>query len=135
MRDIFWNIRELGKAGRKQCIIKTIRKNAIDFIGIQETKSVAFSDKYLESLTSGRQLCWNWLPANGSAGGILLDVNKDLFMLKPGIGQAFHLDVGFQVEKMALKVSFMLYMVLLMRVGNKDLLMSCMIFSYIGMIQ
>jgi hypothetical protein len=53
MRGIFWNIRELGKADRKQCIIKTIRKNAVDFIGIQETKSVAFSDKYLESLTSG----------------------------------------------------------------------------------
>jgi exonuclease III len=82
MRGIFWNIRGLGRSSRKQCIIETIKKNDVDFIGLQETKIVAFSNKYLESLTSGKQFCWNWLSAIGSAGGILLGVNKDLFYVE-----------------------------------------------------
>jgi hypothetical protein len=57
----------------------TIRKNDVDFIGIQETKTMIFQDNYLPSLASGKPFCWNWLPSVGNAGGILMGVNMDLF--------------------------------------------------------
>jgi hypothetical protein len=63
------NIRGFGRSGRKQCIIDTIRKHDIDFIGIQETKTMNFHNNYLTSLASGKPFCWNWLPSVGSGGG------------------------------------------------------------------
>jgi hypothetical protein len=82
MKGIFWNIRGLGKKGRTQCVAEIIRKWDLEFIGLQETKSMEFSDKYLDSLARKKQFCWNWLPSKGSAGGILMGLDKDLFELE-----------------------------------------------------
>jgi exonuclease III len=59
MRGIFWNIRSLGKKGRKQCLINVFQKYDLDFIGIQETKTRDFSTNYLNSLSGRKKFCWN----------------------------------------------------------------------------
>jgi hypothetical protein len=79
MRGLFWNIRGMGKKGRTQCIQEKIQKEDLDFVGIWETKSVEFTSSYLNSLARRNQFCWNWLPANKTARGILMGVNYDIF--------------------------------------------------------
>jgi hypothetical protein len=44
----------------------------VDFVGIQETKKEDFSPSFLKNLTGPASFCWNFLPARGSAGGILV---------------------------------------------------------------
>jgi exonuclease III len=73
------NIRGLGKVVRKQCILDVVTRENLDFIGIQETKQKKFSKEYLNALTRRKHFCWNWLPAIGSTGGILMVVNEDCF--------------------------------------------------------
>jgi hypothetical protein len=79
MKGIFWNIRGMGEKGRKPCIMNVFRKHDIDFISIQETKTINFSDRYLNSLSGGKLFCWKWLPSTGTAGGILMGINTDVF--------------------------------------------------------
>jgi exonuclease III len=69
----------MGKKGRVQCISEVIQRENLDFIGIQETKKHDFSDKCLADLGRRKEFCWNWLPSTGSAGGILLGFNSDIF--------------------------------------------------------
>jgi exonuclease III len=69
MRGFFWNIRGLGKIGKKQSLIDMIAENDVDFIGIQETKLENFAVSLLESLAGKKQFCWNWLSSKGAAGG------------------------------------------------------------------
>jgi hypothetical protein len=73
----------------------TIRKNDVDFIGIQETKTMIFQDNYLSSLANGKSFCWNWLPSFGSAGGILMGVNMDLFDVENWIIREFLISCVF----------------------------------------
>jgi exonuclease III len=61
----------------------------IDYVGIQETKKSEFNDKYLEEIVGRKQLCWNWLPSTGSAGGILMGVNSDIFSVERWIIRTF----------------------------------------------
>ena len=42
MIGAFWNIRDLNKTGRYECLKDFININAIDFVGIQETKKRFF---------------------------------------------------------------------------------------------
>jgi hypothetical protein len=79
MRGLFWNIRGMGKNGRTRSIQEKIQKEDLDFIGIQETKSAEFSGSYLDSLAGRKDFCWKWLPANKTAGEILMGVNADMF--------------------------------------------------------
>jgi exonuclease III len=78
MRGLFWNIRGMGKKGRTRCIQEKIQEE-LNFIGIQETKSVGFNESYLDSLTGSKHFCWKWLPTKKTAGGILMGVNDDIF--------------------------------------------------------
>ena len=55
------------------------KEHNLDFIGIQETKSESFSATYLSSLAGNKHFCWKWLPARGTAGGILMGVDADNF--------------------------------------------------------
>jgi hypothetical protein len=51
----------------------------LDYIGFQETKKQQFSNSYLKCVLGNRNFAWNHLPAVGSAGGILVGLNLDLF--------------------------------------------------------
>jgi exonuclease III len=82
MKCIFWNIRGLGKSGRKQCVMDVLFEYKVDFIGIQETKNCEFDVSYLESLAGVKQFCWNWLPTKGSASGVLMGLDSNVFYVK-----------------------------------------------------
>ena len=48
-------------------------------VGFQETKKESFSDSYLKSLSVVCNFSWNHLPSQGTAGGILMGVDLDIF--------------------------------------------------------
>uniref|UniRef100_A0A453SF88 Endonuclease/exonuclease/phosphatase domain-containing protein n=1 Tax=Aegilops tauschii subsp. strangulata TaxID=200361 RepID=A0A453SF88_AEGTS len=50
----------------------------IDIVGLQETIRQDFSIHELHGL-SRHPFSWQWLPASGLSGGILLGVREDLF--------------------------------------------------------
>ena len=81
MRGLFWNIRGLNKIGRVPALVSKIRENHVDFVGVMETKKESFTPGFLRALTGNTPFSWCFKPANGSAGGILLGVNSNIFHL------------------------------------------------------
>jgi hypothetical protein len=51
----------------------------MDLIGLQETIKQDFSMAELRSLACGGQFVWNWLPATGHSGGMLLGFRDESF--------------------------------------------------------
>ena len=74
-----WNIRGIAAPGRKALILEILPKTHASIVGFQETKKEEFSDSFLKSLVGNRNFSWYHLPAQGSAGGILMGVDLDLF--------------------------------------------------------
>jgi mannosylglycoprotein endo-beta-mannosidase len=73
-----WNIRVLGNPLAK-CILKDILgQNKIDVVGIQETKLESFPYRFFSTLSSHIN-SWYFKPSIGSAGGILVGINDNLF--------------------------------------------------------
>jgi hypothetical protein len=72
MIGALWNTRGLNKPGRLQCIADFIRSNRLDFVGFQETKMVVISDSFLQAVC--KDMNWKSVPAQGTAGGILVGV-------------------------------------------------------------
>jgi len=70
MIGAFWNIRGLNKAGRLQCVSDFITDNRLDFVGFQETKKENFEEAFLKAINP--HFSWHWLPALGTAGGVLV---------------------------------------------------------------
>lgn len=81
MKGIFWNVRGLGQKGRIPALANKIRENHADFVGIVEIKKSEFVAGMLRSLTGSASFNWCSLRAKGSAGGILIGANADLFTL------------------------------------------------------
>lgn len=78
MRVLFWNMRGFGKASRRGQLKSHITKEKIDIIGLQETVRQDFSDSELRNISGNANFQWQWLPANGKSGGILMGVKGDL---------------------------------------------------------
>jgi hypothetical protein len=72
MIGAFWNVRRLNKTGRLSCLNEFIKQNRLDFVGIIETKKATFEASFLNAASN--RMAWNYLPAIGSAGGILVGV-------------------------------------------------------------
>jgi hypothetical protein len=53
MKGCFWNIRGLNNPRRKNSLISLIRSNALDFVGVVETKKESFLPSFLDSLGGG----------------------------------------------------------------------------------
>lgn len=81
MKGMFWNIRGLGKIDRVPALRGRIRDNHLDFVGVLETKKNNLSYGFLKSLTNNIPFSWFHLEAKGSAGGILVGANFDMFNL------------------------------------------------------
>ena len=79
MIGLFWNVRGLNHVGKKQCLVDIIKECKADFVGFMETKKEQFSAFYLQSLVPGKNFVWHFIPATGTAGGILLGLNSELF--------------------------------------------------------
>jgi hypothetical protein len=75
----FWNCRGIFAPGRQKFIDDNLVPLHLDYIGFQKTKKEQFSNSFLKKLQGNRNFIWNHLPAVGSAGGILIGVNADLF--------------------------------------------------------
>jgi exonuclease III len=75
----FFNIRGITAPGRKKCLEDTVIPLKVDYIGFQETKKEKFSRSFLKTILGNRNFEWNFRPAVGSAGGILVGVNSDIF--------------------------------------------------------
>ena len=94
MIGLFWNIRGLGKLGRLPALVSRIKDSHADIVGILETKKDNFTPGFLKSLTGLTPFDWTYLPARGSAGGILVGANSDLFKLTVGDILDFFLSVS-----------------------------------------
>ena len=77
MIGAIWNVRGLNKKGRLQCITDFVNENKLDFVGFQEIKKESFEDSFLNYVN--RDFIWNFLPTQGTAGGILVDLNSRKF--------------------------------------------------------
>jgi exonuclease III len=51
----------------------------IDILGLQETVKQDFLTAELQSLERGDHFNWNWVPANGQSGGMLLGFRDECF--------------------------------------------------------
>jgi exonuclease III len=81
MKGIFWNIRGFNQLGRKFSLEHLIRDNHVQFIGVQETKKEDFSISFLKNLAGAASFTWNFLPAVGTAGGILVGTRDDYIVV------------------------------------------------------
>ena len=79
MNVCFWNPRGVQAPGRKYAILDLFSKTHANIVGFQETKKESFSDSYLKSLVGNNFFDWKHLPSQGSAGGILMGVDTDIF--------------------------------------------------------
>jgi hypothetical protein len=79
MIGCFWNPRGFGKPGRSKSIGDVLQNNKIDFVGFQETKKEQISNSFLKAISGPHDFKWNYLPAKGTAGGILVGFKTDLF--------------------------------------------------------
>jgi hypothetical protein len=79
MIGCFWNPRGFGKPGRSKTIADVINNNKIDFVGFQETKKEQISNSFLKAISGSCDFNWHYLPAKGTAGGILVGFKADLF--------------------------------------------------------
>jgi exonuclease III len=66
-----WNFRGFG---RRTQLKDYLRKEKIDIICLQETIKTEFTDQELRSIEPGETFHWNWVPAVGHSGGLLLGV-------------------------------------------------------------
>jgi hypothetical protein len=71
MKGAFWNIKGLNQPGRNLSLAHLIKDNQLDFVGIQEKKEV-FHPSFLKNLSCPVNFTWHFLPARGTAGGILV---------------------------------------------------------------
>jgi hypothetical protein len=72
-----WNIRGLNKTDRVKCLSDLVKTHKCNFLGIQETKKASFVDRELNAIDSNMN--WNYIPAVGTAGGILLGFRNKIF--------------------------------------------------------
>jgi hypothetical protein len=79
MIGCFWNRRGFGKIGRGQSIADVLSTHKIDFVGFQETKKELISNSFLKTISGNVDFNWHYLPAKGSAGGILVGFKAALF--------------------------------------------------------
>lgn len=93
MIGLFRNIRGFNKTGRTAMVANAIKANKVDFIGIQETKKSDFHPSFLRELSGNIPFAWNFLPAVGTAGGILIGVREDLYNVVVGDKLQFSLAV------------------------------------------
>jgi hypothetical protein len=79
MRGLNYNIRGFGQQGRRTQLGHYSTLCRLDFIGLQETIKQDSTSSELRSLECGGQFVWNWLPAEGHSGGMLLGFQDDTF--------------------------------------------------------
>jgi exonuclease III len=55
---VIWNCQGLGKEVKSEFLRDIIRKEKIDFIGLQETNKKGFEDSWLNFISGNRNFIW-----------------------------------------------------------------------------
>ncbi|XP_071678261.1 uncharacterized protein [Lolium perenne] len=79
MKALIYNMRGFGEPGRRGQLKSYLRQHRVDIIAIQETIKAEFSASELRSLEVGGQFAWDWVPAVGNSGGMLLGFRDEGF--------------------------------------------------------
>jgi hypothetical protein len=79
--SVLHNIRGLWCRVKRSTVKDLVLKERVDFLAVQETKLEAISDALCYSLWGGEDCCWDFLPSEGSSGGILSIWRKSLSTL------------------------------------------------------
>jgi exonuclease III len=79
MNSLSWNIRGIDAIGRKKCIHDNLAKARPSIVSFQETTKETFFFSYLDLVSLNINFSWNYLPAKGSAGGILVGIDLNTF--------------------------------------------------------
>jgi hypothetical protein len=74
----------MGQLGRINQLREFLTQERVDIIGIQETIKQEFSVRELNWISSNCCFQWNWIPARGHSGGILLGSMKTPWRWKIG---------------------------------------------------
>jgi exonuclease III len=82
MIGLIWNCQGLGNGIKIEFLKELIRKERIEFIGIQETNKKSFEDSWLQSISSNRNFAWFWSLAKGRSGGLLVGLDADVFDIR-----------------------------------------------------
>lgn len=82
MIGFLWNIRGMNKIDRLPTLIGKIRASHADFVGIMETKKNIFPAGLLKNLSSNIPFNWCYKESKGTAGGILVGANSDLYNMQ-----------------------------------------------------
>ena len=75
-------MRGLGKLARRRQVREYIFQEKVDIVGLQETVKEEFTSGFLQELSGGLNFSWNWLPAKGKSGGILLGIKGDFLEME-----------------------------------------------------
>jgi hypothetical protein len=76
---LIWNTRGLNRPDKLPRVHELIRDTCPDLISFSESKKAEFSGAQIQSIDCYNVYTWNWLPAIGTAGGILVGVKEDSF--------------------------------------------------------
>jgi hypothetical protein len=80
MMDIaIWNIRGLNAHDKTTCVSDFLAKHKPDIITLSKTKKNDFSPSCLRDIANFHEFEWNWLSSKGTAGGILVGINLNMF--------------------------------------------------------
>ena len=79
MNCLFWNVRGITTLGKNPCIVDTLNKTNASIVSFQETKKAELSTSFLKSISGSKNFQWHHLPAVGTAGGVLVGVDVDIF--------------------------------------------------------
>ena len=74
-----WNSHGLNRDDKLSRVRDLLSDHHPDFIGFSETKKENFTPFQLKTLDPLDVFMWKWLPANRTAGGILVGINSDTF--------------------------------------------------------
>ncbi|XBH61752.1 hypothetical protein VPH35_116143 [Triticum aestivum] len=78
---LIWNGRGLNKPEKINAMGKLIRETHADLVGFSESKKESFSNAQIKSIDPNNDFTWNWMPAIGTAGGILVGIKQDDFKI------------------------------------------------------
>ena len=73
-----WNIRGFGQEGRRKQLSEHLRRYDVDIVAIQKSIRRAFSIQELQGF-SPHKFVWQWIPAVGHSGDILLSAKEETF--------------------------------------------------------
>lgn len=69
---ISWNVRGVNNRGKRHIIRGCLAKWKPDIVCLQESKLEKCLDETIHSMWRLKEVGWHCIPANGTAGGIIL---------------------------------------------------------------